>query len=149
MALTIELDRDNLIRVLHLGKIAKDVAHWVARLAIGLERVSPPAQRIDICLAPAPAVSCGDDPTSAFGFFAWPPDRRKGILQIGIAGQMPAAWCKETGAPRSEGITALLETICHEYAHYEQYRAGREPSERGVDVRARNLLRLALPTRKD
>jgi len=41
-------------------------------------------------------------------------------------------------------IDDIERTLCHEFAHYEQFRDGRRLQERGVKVRAENLRRKAL-----
>lgn len=40
--------------------------------------------------------------------------------------------------------SVLMDTICHEIVHVEQIRDGRAITERGVKVRARNLVRRVL-----
>jgi hypothetical protein len=39
-------------------------------------------------------------------------------------------------------VRRLVFNLCHEVAHYEQWRDGRPLTERGVNVRARTLVRL-------
>jgi len=41
-------------------------------------------------------------------------------------------------------LDTLRDTICHEVVHVEQVRDGRKITERGVKVRARNLVRKVL-----
>lgn len=44
---------------------------------------------------------------------------------------------------RAEGLRAIEHTIAHEFGHYEQDRDGRKLTDRGVEVRARNLWKQA------
>jgi hypothetical protein len=59
-----------------------------------------------------------------------------------------------------EAMKGLIGTVLHEFVHYEQWRNGRTPTERGVTVRGRNLWKRLLrsmrlsdrpepPTRKE
>lgn len=44
-----------------------------------------------------------------------------------------------------DAVEAINDTLCHEWVHYEQYRDKKPVIERGVSVRARNLLKHAAP----
>jgi hypothetical protein len=45
-------------------------------------------------------------------------------------------------------LAEILDSAAHEIGHYEQFRDGRELTERGVKVRARGILKSAEPKRK-
>jgi hypothetical protein len=48
------------------------------------------------------------------------------------------------GRPDSEynyTVDGIIDTIAHELVHYEQWRDGREQTERGVKVRARSIMK--------
>lgn len=48
---------------------------------------------------------------------------------------------KEMRCSHAEALHELRLTVAHEFVHYEQWRDGIVPHERGVTVRARRLLR--------
>lgn len=110
-----------------VAPIPRNVRRVVTRLCQELQRATSVPHEVEVIVVPAPAVSRPDG-ACGFGGFA-PADGR-----IYLAGQRPpdvssAAW-----------QDLVAETLCHELAHYEQWRDGRELTERGVAVRARNLL---------
>lgn len=48
--------------------------------------------------------------------------------------------CQIELAGKQTDMEAYKDTICHEFAHYEQWRDGLTIGERGVKVRAKNLV---------
>lgn len=97
---------------------------------------------VNILVRPEVAIGNGAG-AAGFAAFAWSKDRKPGApawMAIG-AGMVDAA-VEEWEYTREEALNTLRECLLHEWAHYEHWRDGRtEPTERGVAVRARNLLR--------
>lgn len=76
----------------------------------------------------------------AFGAFFWPASRRANALSVWLAGRFPE-YLKRSGVDkRGERLRALLEILAHEFAHYEQWAAGKRADERGAENRARVLV---------
>jgi len=48
---------------------------------------------------------------------------------------------QQFGDNRRNACMAVIETLAHELAHYEQFRDGRPLQERGVGVRAKSLMK--------
>ena len=116
------------------------------RLAVGRfarwlrERASV---RDDIIVQIANAGSLQAGESLAFGCFGWPKSRPVGrrFVWIFLAGRLPEQVIESGNCERSEAIESLLEVLAHEFAHYEQWRAGKRPSERGAQRRAKQLVR--------
>lgn len=84
---------------------------------------------------------CAIEANSGFGFGVFVPPRRKSDPpRIAVAAGL-ADLCEAAGESRADALLAVLHTFLHEFAHYEQWRDGRTLQERGVNVRARSLLR--------
>lgn len=72
-----------------------------------------------------------------FGFGLFEYDKKGKDLTIMLSGhQLP-------DLQYDEWIEMIMEALCHELAHYEQFRDGKKVQERGVRVRARNLMKKA------
>lgn len=86
---------------------------------------------IMVCDAPAVATPTG------YGFGVFQVHRNK--CEIFIAGSL----LDEHDKPleQAENAEQVLQSLAHELAHYEQWRDGRNLTERGVAVRARGILR--------
>lgn len=115
------------------------VVDHVRRIVVAIQAISPDRHGVAVFVVGWPTVSSihEGEMTVAFGFFV---EDRGGSPAIYLAGEMP----EDYGMTRQEWWDRELpETVAHEWAHYEQYRDGREVQERGVAVRARSLLRKA------
>jgi hypothetical protein len=82
---------------------------------------------LPVIVVPCPVVSV--ERGAGFGGFCI----QEGKPQVFIGGQTD----EEIGYTLAD----IIETAAHELAHYEQFRDGRELTERGVNVRARNILK--------
>lgn len=99
----------------------------VTRFIAGLEGIVEIDRRVDVLILPA-AFLTSDHKNFADGHcyhFTNP-------IVIHIAGLC------------GKGLEDVYHTICHEIVHVEQARDGRKITERGVKVRARNLVRKVL-----
>jgi hypothetical protein len=117
------------------------VPRWVRRetqrVLEGLRVLSPATTPVHVDVVPAPSVADGQ---GGYGFGATVIGISKTPVRIYIAGQLGAVKGDHRLSQRT--IRRYLgETICHEWAHYEQFRDGRPVIERGVRVRAASLYR--------
>lgn len=86
----------------------------------------------DMLIRVTPSYVVGDG-KDGYGFAAFVVN--KGDVKIYLAGhQVP-------DMTYSEWLEVLMESLCHELAHYEQYRDGKEIQERGVAVRTKSIMR--------
>lgn len=109
----------------------------VAGLANRLNAALPGYDVLVSLVAESAILVVGRDAESCFGVFV---GRRAPVIYVaaGLARVLVASGCAPRGARNG-----VLETVCHELAHYEQHRAGRAMTERGVQRRARSLMALA------
>lgn len=117
--------------------------HHVGRLVAWLRETQRVEDGLIVALRPEPAVEGGGGigfasislprvtVDRAPGRFIWMPVGC-GFVEVAV---------EEWGETEAEALNGLLHNILHEFAHYEQYRDGREVQERGVNVRATSLLR--------
>jgi hypothetical protein len=106
--------------LLRLAPDLRRVIAWrLPLLAERLESATPIPHELPVDVLPE------RDLSGAWGWFLCE-NGRPGILLAG-----GASWL------------AVRMTLCHELAHYEQWRDGRTVQERGVRVRARTLLEMA------
>ena len=61
--------------------------------------------------------------------------------RIYVAGGSVVAFRRVHGWTTQRALRALRVDLAHEVVHYEQWRDGRDLTERGVDMRARRLVR--------
>jgi hypothetical protein len=121
--------------------IAADVGAEVTALAawLGTTGLQHP---MEVWVVPAPAVQAPDGGIG-FGVFAWPTQSPRvyvGTVRIVLAAGMAEVLQAEGACSRADALDAVLHTVAHEWAHYEQWRDGRQPTERGVNKRATHLL---------
>lgn len=90
-----------------------------------LDDLSPVLHPMVVWVVPYPSFFAHDG-DECLGQFLWS-NRDKNVVII-LAGKQP--------------IEEYVDTLCHEIAHYEQYRDGKEIQEAGVRVRARTLNQL-------
>jgi len=111
--------------------IARAIDDFVRRLA----RVTEIKHSLTVIVYPRATLTINGD--AAFGAF------EAGLQTIWVPGDMRKL--KSILKTRSDcpAIEMAVETLCHEIAHYEQWRDGRKLQERGVAVRTRTLYRLA------
>jgi len=89
------------------------------------------AHPVKILIVPAPVVT-DNYGNYGFGAFLYNGDD----LTIILAGEVLP------DMNYSEWLSLFKESFCHEFAHYEQYRDGKPLQERGVAIRARNLMEI-------
>jgi len=132
-----------------LRNVDESVADWLpSRLPIIAAKFAL-RHRIAVVLSPSPSVRANviyrdsiEESQSAFGFYShfpsrravWAPPRCSGLIVV-------AANLRPLAHQICERREIVAETICHELVHYEQWRDGRKPTERGVEQRAKALVR--------
>lgn len=104
-----------------------------------LEGVTEIQHYVRVRLVPV-AVVYVDGCERGFGVFVNFP-RRLPIIYIGTGYRELK---KHVGMTEDEFEEHLRHNLAHEVAHYEQWRDGKKLQERGVNVRATNLVRLAM-----
>jgi len=112
--------------------VAKDVGRRLRAFVEALIEVIEIRHRLMVSIVPGVVVCHGKSKTSGFGVFD------SVNIRIFIAG-IPLPRSEMT---RAEWIRNAKHTIAHEFAHYEQFRDGRRLTERGVESRARKLVRM-------
>ena len=122
-------------------KVHDGVRKWIVgdvqRFAEYLETVSPSKHRICIELCPAPAVAVYGDKSGECGFGVF--IRR--LVKCGIA--IACDWLpyrKDGISGRADARRLILESLAHEWCHYERFRDGRPDNHRGVERRTRCLV---------
>lgn len=73
----------------------------------------------------------------------WAPDNWQpgDALRIYVGGGIVDFLQHVHEVPRKKALQAVCENLAHEIVHYEQWRDGRDLTERGVNLRAANLYR--------
>ena len=118
-----------------VGHIAADIQLAVTGISEHLQVLSDVPHDLLMVIYPAEVVTT-DDGDACWATFQEPTGNTN--LHIKIAGRFPRGMFPH----RRDGIENLMDSVCHEFAHYEQWRDGKEITERGVNVRARGLLKL-------
>jgi hypothetical protein len=113
--------------------VSPDIRRHVRRVLPKLARVSPPDRLVPIHVSEKDCVRIPQGNCWGAMVYHWP----RGDVEIVIA----TGLMQKRGKLRPKDIRHLLLVLLHEYAHYEQYRDGRKPGERGVNVRAKSLLK--------
>lgn len=123
--------------MLHL-RIIDGVPRYVAREAERFVSLVQLVVRVEhavlVDVVPAFVVT---DPQGrhAFGLFYF---ERYNEPSIAVAGDLRPIVAKHG---RGEALEMFRDTLAHELAHYEQWRDGRKVQERGVNVRAKSIVR--------
>lgn len=132
---------DRVIELRSAPGIPADVRALVQGAVHWLRRTQPVPHRLIVSNHPEPAI--GAHGGAGFAAFAARWDvPRTGVVWILMGCGVVELAVDEWEMGREEAETVLLECLFHEFAHYEHWRDGRErPTERGVQVRAKNLLR--------
>lgn len=120
--------------------VNSDVAHELRRTFRLIARESPMRHDVSVLVVPHPAVTgsglCG------FGMTVFPSTMPadSGPVQMCIAAGLYDV-AREHGFPHHLAVREVVRTFLHEWAHYEQWRDEKSLTERGVNVRAKNLYR--------
>jgi hypothetical protein len=115
-------------------QVSEESARHICRLADKLNATINVPHRLPVYLVPTQSVA-GRDGKAGFAVFFC--KKNDSYIIIG-ARQSNLLFPK-----LSDHLSHLETCLCHEVAHYEQWRDGRKLQERGVAVRARSLLSLA------
>lgn len=118
-----------------IAPIPWPVRRRLGRLMARLPELTEIPHQLPVTIVPAPGIKAGE----GYGFGAFARDGQE--IGIWIAGNPLGVM------PMDEFVELAASTLAHELVHYEQWRDGRQLSERGVEVRTRNLLRRADETR--
>lgn len=118
--------------------LPKDLQRALGALALRLG--SRASHTVRILVQREPVLYNEDHDVHCFGVFLWPDDRQAQEVEIQVAGGL-LHQLRRGGYTRPEALEAVCHVLAHEWVHYEQWSSGREPTERGVAVRARTLLR--------
>ena len=124
--------------MLHV-RIIDGVPAYVGKIALEFAAPAEQVLRVDhaILIDVVPAQKLTDPRGKlAVGIFYFD---RHGEPTISLAGDLRKS-VERWGQDRALG--EFVHTFAHELAHYEQWRDGRIVQERGVEVRARNIVKL-------
>lgn len=121
--------------------VSKRALRCVRLLAEKFQRVIPVRHHLIIEVVPANAICYADLP-QAFAIFLQP--KVRGMQpRILIIGMKPRDGSENRFGKNPSLFKDMLPIIlAHELAHYEQFRDRRKMTERGVNVRARSLLKM-------
>lgn len=126
--------------------VAADVRLAVRRLARWLRETQPIQHRVAIRVVPAEVAvftkyRFPDRPF--YGAFLRPlaaPNKHRDLVRIFVAGRMASAFQRRHGYTRKQGVLVVCYTLLHEFAHYEEWRDRKRPSEKRANARAVALL---------
>ena len=121
------------ITIKTVGHIAKDVQRVVTETAESLELSGDVPHDLLMIVYPVEVVTT-DDSDICFATFHEP--KKDTEMHIKIAGRFPRGMFPL----RSHGFEYLVDSICHEFAHYEQWRDKKPVTERGIAARTRKLI---------
>lgn len=110
-----------------LRGVSREVRTAVRAFVNRVEQAVRFEHEVPIVVVPAPVISVERD--AAFGGFC----HQEGKVRIIIGGAVHEDY----------KLPEIINTVAHELVHYEQWRDGRELGERGVAVRARNIVKQA------
>jgi hypothetical protein len=122
-----------MLRLYAHKRVCPRLASAIRRFLKSVAGVTEIRHWLPVSLVPAPTLQA---PDGALGFAVFVVDPKG--ARILVAGENPFEDC-----PEREFIESTLHNVAHEIAHYEQWRDGRKVQERGVNLRATNLLRKA------
>jgi hypothetical protein len=100
-----------------------------------LVKTSPPKHEIIIYVVSEQAIDDGN--RVSFGVFGHCGRSEKLAIYVAAGA---AEVVQEKGGTRATGVADVVDTLRHEWAHYEQFRDGKKLQERGVAARARGKL---------
>ena len=134
------------VKVICASGVSSDVAASLKAAARGIASVSPPEHDVRVVALPCFTVDAAGgagERLPAHGFFQVPwGDCPSIVASVGLV--VSTGFYEEAYVSRSKVIAGVLQTLGHEWAHYEQWRDGRLVTERGVEVRGRSLVAAAL-----
>lgn len=118
-----------------LRDFLKGFARWLRRVVVFRHPVRATVVR--------QATVMGLDGEPGWAVFLIPtPEYADGdVVQIFLAGGKLTVLEGSYGLSRRSALTRLAQDLAHELVHYEQWRDGRQVSERGVNRRAESLVR--------
>jgi len=112
---------------LHMRRSAEKACEWYSHQV-------HEKHLLQVVLVNAPLIIIeGEDSHGSFWYEEDSIDRELFVIQI-------AANMDGMGESRQKCINLMLETLFHEFVHYEQARDGKKVWERGVDDRAKKML---------
>jgi len=126
---------DSVLHVRVIEGVPAYVAREAQRFAAKVAHVVRIEHPLMVEVVPAEVLTDGH---KGYGFGLFYFDKLS-IPSIALAGDLRSI---VTECGKSEALGHLRQTFAHELAHYEQWRDGRKVQERGVEVRARNIVRL-------
>lgn len=119
------------------SKVRADVRRAVRSALAALTAHVPVRHKLTVHVVPNPSVTFAKAGASrGFGFGVFIPKPRRIVLAAGLA---------DIVKPRRDGLKAVVETLCHELVHYEQFRDGRPLNHRNVGRRTQTLVKWAKP----
>lgn len=124
--------------------VDKGVPNYIAEALVSavanLHRLTAVNHRLLVHVVPHPTV--GSEDGIGFAAFECPhaaPAGYRKIVKIHVGAGF-ARILRRHGDSRDDAVRGVLHNLMHEVAHYEQWRDGGLCSERGVNVRAHNML---------
>ena len=121
------------IKVNTIGHIAKDIQKVVQETAEALEMACEVPHDLLMIVYPSEVVTTDDGDACWATFHEPKPDA---AMHIKIAGRFP----RKFFPTREHGFEHLVDSVCHEFAHYEQWRDKKPVVERGIAARTRKLI---------
>ena len=116
--------------------VAKDVGCFAIETVAELRRLIECRHKLTVQVVPGQVVCVRDGTRSVSGFGVFTTTYKH--PRIFIAGTpLP-----RREMSREEWLYGTRVVICHEFAHYEQFRDGRKLNERGIEQRAKKLAAL-------
>jgi hypothetical protein len=115
------------------GRVSPYIIAAVRKACDKLPEVTPLKHNVRVLLHKSQIVMDPSDRTYSFGLF----DSQYCRIDV-AAGIAPTL--RKLGDTKEQATAAVVHTLVHEFVHYEQYRDGRELTERGVNLRAKKLM---------
>lgn len=122
--------------------VPADVAAEAGRLAAVFPLVSEVRHRLRVGIVPAAFVQMHGK--TALGMCLTPPDdpaECRRTVHVVVGGFAGHELQHDDGSRWPGHLVAFADVLCHELAHYEQWRDGRALSEAGAQRRSKSLLR--------
>lgn len=130
------------VSVVAHDEVPADAVRACRAVAEWLNVTAAPQHAVTVTLVAEDVVEVDHDAAPggvAFAAFHWPDSRSpSGPLAIYLASGLVNG-LPNCDLSRAQLLAELQILLLHEYVHYQQWSAGREPTERGVTMRARHL----------